>query len=154
MSYVVLPSLAMVLAIGSGYLKWQTATIDGAQVSGAEAVRAATEGTIALLSYRPETVKQDLDAARGRLTGQFLESYASLTNDVVIPGAQQKKITATATVPAAASVSASETHAEVLLFVNQTTTVGNDTPSNTASSVRIGLDKVDNRWLISEFDPV
>jgi Mce-associated membrane protein len=42
----------------------------------------------------------------------------------------------------------------VLAFVDQTTTIGNDAPTDTASSVRVTLDKVDSRWLISGFDPV
>jgi Mce-associated membrane protein len=73
---------------------------------------------------------------------------------VVIPGATQKQISAVATVPAAASVSATENHAVVLVFVNQTVTVGTGAPTDTASSVRVTLDKVADRWLISGFDPV
>jgi Mce-associated membrane protein len=73
---------------------------------------------------------------------------------VVAPGAKQQHITAVATVPAAASVSATESHAEVLVFVDQTTTIGNDSPTQTTSSVRVTLDKVGGRWLISQFDPV
>ena len=119
-----------------------------------ESVQAAIDSTVALLSYRPDTVEKDLDAAKGRLTGTFLNAYTSLTHDVVIPGAKQKQISAVATVPAAASSSATPTHAVVLLFVDQTVTVGKDAPTNTASSVRVTLDKVDGRWLISQFDPV
>jgi Mce-associated membrane protein len=33
-------------------------------------------------------------------------------------------------------------------------TVGQSPPTSTASSVRVTLDKVDGRWLISQFDPV
>ena len=73
---------------------------------------------------------------------------------MVIPGAKEKQISAVATVPAAASVSADLNHAVVLVFVNQTVVVGTEAPTDTASSVRIGLDKVDGRWLISKFDPV
>lgn len=73
---------------------------------------------------------------------------------MVIPGAKEKNIAAVASVPAAASVSASPTEAVALLFVNQTVTVGQDPPTDTASSVRVTLEKVDDRWLISEFDPV
>jgi len=107
-----------------------------------------------LLSYRPDTVQKDLEAAQGRLTGTFLDSYKSLIHDVVIPGAKEKQISAVATVPAAASTSATENHAVVLLFVDQTVIVGKDAPTNTASSVRVTLDKVEGRWLISQFDPV
>jgi len=59
-----------------------------------------------------------------------------------------------ATVPAAASTSATANHAVVLLFVDQTVIVGQDAPSSTASSVRVTLDKINGRWLISGFDPV
>ena len=60
----------------------------------------------------------------------------------------------TATVPAAASLSASENHAVVLVFVDQTLTMGNQAPGNTASSVRVTLENIDGRWLISQFDPI
>lgn len=149
----VLPGLVLILALVAGFLKWQ----DSASQSGTariESMAAATESTIALLSYQPETVEQELGAARDRLTGEFRDSYARLTDDVVIPGAKEQQITALASVPATASVSVSPSRAVVLVFVNQTITVGDDAPTDTASSVRVTLDKVDGRWLISGFDPV
>jgi Mce-associated membrane protein len=153
-AYGVLPALALLLGAGAGYLKWQDGSLRDAAVARAESVRAATDSTIALLSYKPDTVEKDLEAGRSRLTGTFLNAYTSLTHDVVIPGAKQKQISAVATVPAAASVRATENHAVVLLFVNQTIIIGQDAPTNTASSVRATLDKVGGRWLISQFDPV
>jgi Mce-associated membrane protein len=153
-AYGLIPGLALLLASAAGYLKWQDGTTREAQAAGAESVRSAIDSTVALLSYRPDTVEKDLDAAKGRLTGTFLNAYTSLTRDVVIPGAKQKQVSAVATVPAAASSSATPTHAVVLLFVDQTVTVGQGAPTNTASSVRVTLDKVDGRWLISQFDPV
>jgi Mce-associated membrane protein len=153
-AYVVLPVLALLLASAAGLLKWQDGSARDAGGARAESVRAATDSTIALLSYKPDTVEKDLDGARGRLTGTFLNAYTSLTHDVVIPGAKQKQISAVATVPAAAPTSATENHAVVLLFVNQTVIVGQDAPTSTASSVRVTLDKVGGRWLISQFDPV
>ena len=100
------------------------------------------------------SVEKDLGAARDRLTGTFLDAYTQLVNTVVIPGAKEKKISALATVPAAASVSAKPDHAVVLLFVDQTVTVGADAPTQTTSSVRVTLDKVGDRWLISAFEPI
>ncbi|MEE9243690.1 MAG: hypothetical protein V3U55_06605, partial [Mycobacterium sp.] len=64
------------------------------------------------------------------------------------------RIAAVASVPAAASVSATPTEAVALVFVNQTVSVGQDPPTDTASSVRVTLQKVGDRWLISKFDPV
>ncbi|EUA23488.1 hypothetical protein I553_5098 [Mycobacterium xenopi 4042] len=40
------------------------------------------------------------------------------------------------------------------MFVDQTVTVGNDAPTDTASTVRVTLDKVGGHWLISGFDPI
>ncbi len=153
-AYALLPGLALLLASAAGYLKWQDASVRDAAAAGAESVRAATDSTIALLSYKPETVERDIEAARGRMTGQFLDSYTSLTHDVVIPGAKQKQISAVATVPAVASVRATENHSVVLLFVNQSVVVKHDAPTSTASTVRVTLDKIGGRWLISQFDPV
>jgi Mce-associated membrane protein len=153
-AFGLLPILALLLAATAGYLKWEDSSrrdADGARI---ESVQAAKDSTVALLSYKPDTVEKDLGAARDRLTGGFLDAYTQLVNGVVIPGAKEKKISALAQVPAAASVSAKHDHAVVLLFVNQTVVVGTDAPTNTASSVRVTLDKVGDRWLISGFDPI
>ena len=115
---------------------------------------AAGDATAAILSYNAATVEKDLNAARDRLTGSFLDSYTELINDVVIPGAKEQKINVQARVSAAASVSAKPKHAVALVFVDQTTTVGTGAPTNSASSVRVTLDKVEGRWLVSGFDPV
>jgi len=152
--YGLLPALAMVIAGGAGYLKWLQATASETQTARIESVQAATDGTAKILSYSPDSVDRDLDAARDRLTGTFRDSYTQLTHDVVIPGSKQKKIQAMATVPAATSVSASPSRAVVMVFVNQSITVGNDPPSSTASTVRVTLDKRDNHWLISDFTPI
>jgi Mce-associated membrane protein len=154
LAYGVLPGLALLLAVSAGYVKWLDQTAQVAQRAGTESVRAATDGTIAMLSYRANAVEADLGAARDRLTGGLKESYTSLTHDVVIPGAKQQQISAVATVPAAASLSASPNHAVVLVFVNQTLITGTNPPTNTASRVRVTLDKVDGRWLIGGFDPI
>ena len=154
LAFGVLPALAFVLVIGAGVLKFMDSGVRESDIARDQSVQAAKDSTVALLSYKPETVEQQLTAARDRLTGEFRDEYTDLTNNVVIPGAKQKQISAVASVPAAASVSANPGHAVVLLFVNQTVTVGNGAPSDTASSVRVTVDKVDGRWLISKFDPV
>ena len=149
-----LPALALIIALGVGYLKWLDGTARESQMAAEASVRAASETTVAILSYKPETVDRDLKAAAERLTAGFRQQYTQLVNDVVAPGAKQQHITAVATVPAAASVSATGKHAVVLVFVDQTTTIGNDAPTQTTSSVRVSLEKIDGRWLISQFDPV
>jgi Mce-associated membrane protein len=153
-AFGVLPAVALLLAMGAGYLKWMDNSVRDSERARDTSVQAAKDSTVALLSYKPDTVEQQLTAARDRLTGEFRDSYTSLTHDVVIPGAKQKQISAVATVPAAASVSAKPNHAVVLVFVNQTVIVGRDAPTDTASAVRVTMDRIGDRWLISQFDPV
>ena len=153
-AFVVLPALAVVLGGAAGFLGWQSYSAHAAASAASESVAAASDTTVAILSYRAETVEADLAAARDRLTGSFLEAYTELINSVVIPGAREKKISAAAQVPAAASVSATATSAVALLFVNQSVSVGDDPPTSTSSSVRVTLDKIGQRWLVSGFDPV
>jgi Mce-associated membrane protein len=153
-AYGVAPA-AVVLAVGAaGYLKWSTGEADSAATARTEALQAATEGTIAMLAYQPQTVEQTLHAARDRLSGGFRDSYSELVDGTVIPGAVQKNVSAVVDIPAAATISTTPDEAVVLVFVNQTTTVGNGAPTSTASSVKVSLVKVDSQWLISDFTPV
>lgn len=123
--------------------------------SGDQAVQAARESVAAILSYRPETAEQDLEAAAGaRLTGRFLGDYTQLIRTVVVPNATQRSVTAAAQVPAAAVVSADREHAVVLAYVDQTMTEGNRAPTQTNSTVRVTMELVDGRWLISGFEPI
>lgn len=154
LAYGILPALALLLALGAGLLKFQSSSARDDDRARIESVRAATDSTIALLSYQPDTVAKDLGAARDRLTGNFRDAYTALTHDVVIPGSQQKHISAAAKVAAAASVSASPTRAVVLVFIDQTISIGTDSPTDTASTVKVTLDKIGSRWLISDFTPV
>lgn len=149
-----LPVVALLLGALAGFLKWHDASGRGAQIAAVDSVAAAGDTAVAILSYGADTAEKDLNDARGRLTGAFLEEYTKLINTVVIPGAKQKKISAVAKVSAAGSVSATADHAVVMVFVDQTTTIGNDAPTASASSVRVTLDHIGGRWLVSGFEPV
>lgn len=150
---VVLPLVAMLLAGVAGYLKWQDASMRGTALARIESVQAAKDTTVAILAYRPDTVEQNLDAAAQLLTGSFRDDYEQLRDNVVIPGAKQQLISTSATVPAAAVISASANHAVVLVYVNQTTAVGSTAPTDLQSSVRVSMEKINGRWLMSEFTP-
>jgi Mce-associated membrane protein len=154
LAYAVLPGLALVLALAAGYFKWLDGSAQDSAAARAETVRIASDDAVALLSYKAESVDKDLGAARERLTGDFKDAYTALTRQVVIPGAKEKHITSVAKAGAAGSVSATDSHAVVLVFVNQTVTIGEGVPTDTAPVVRVVLDKVDGRWLVSHFDPV
>ncbi|MDA0251203.1 MAG: hypothetical protein O2892_02525 [Actinomycetota bacterium] len=153
-AFAVLPGLALLLAVGAVWLGWKNASQRGVDVARTESVSAARDATIAMLSYRADTAERDLTAALDRITGPFRDSYTDLVQNTVIPAAKEKKISAQARVPAAASALADRQRAVVLVFVNQTVTVGGGAPTETLSSVKVTLEKVGERWLVSGFDPV
>lgn len=154
LAYAVLPGLALLLTLAAGYFKWVVASADDAARARVESVRVAGEDAVALLSYKADSVDKDLAAARERLTGDFKDAYTELTRQVVIPGAREKHITAVAKVSAAAPVSVTPNHAVVLLYVNQTVTIGDGAPTDTQPVIRVTLEKANGRWLVSHFDPV
>jgi Mce-associated membrane protein len=118
------------------------------------AIRAASDGAVAALSYSSENMDRDFARARSHLTGEFLAYYDKFTKAIVIPTVQQKHLAQTATVMRAAVSELGPNSAVVLVFLNETTT-GKDKPQPliTPSSVRITLTKVNGSWLISTLDP-
>jgi Mce-associated membrane protein len=119
------------------------------------ALDAAKDGTIALLSYSPETLDQDFETAKSRLTGEFLNYYTDFTEKVVAPAAKQKSVKTEATVAQAAMSEMKPHSAVALLFINQaTTSQENPDGAFASSSIKVGLTKIDGAWLISSFDPV
>lgn len=120
-----------------------------------DVVTAASDGTVALLSYAPDTVDKDFATARSHLTGDFLSYYEQFTQEIVAPAAKEKAVHTSAKVMAAAMSELHPDSAVVLVFVDQqTTSKDKPDPSMSASSVRVTLNKVNGAWLISKFDPV
>jgi Mce-associated membrane protein len=120
------------------------------------AISAAKDGTVAVLSYSPETLDRDFSSARSHLTGDFLSYYDQFTKQIVAPAAKQKSVKTTAVVlRAAVSGELHPNSAVVLLFVNQSTqSADRPEPTLTSSSVSVTLTKADGKWLISSFNPV
>jgi Mce-associated membrane protein len=119
------------------------------------AVNAARDGTVALLSYKPDTLNQDFAAAKSHLTGDFLNYYDQFTRQIVTPAAKEKALTTTAQVVGAAASELHPNSAVVLLFVNQaTTSKDRPDPAMASSSVLVSLTKVQGKWLITKFQPV
>jgi Mce-associated membrane protein len=154
LAFRALPSAVVILGAAAGALQWLVVAHDHANTAADESVVAASDAVTRILSYRADTVEKDLAAARSALTGPFLDSYSELVDTEVIPGARQRRVSADATVTAAASVSATADHAVALVFVDQTITVGDQAPTASPSAVRVQLDRIGGRWLVSGFDPI
>lgn len=117
-----------------------------------EVVKAASDGTVALLSYSPDSLSRDFANARSRLTDDFQDYYKRFTEQIVAPTAQRGLTTTTRVVRAAVS----ELHpdsAVVLVFINQkTASPDKPQPATTGGSVRVTLRKVKRSWLIANLD--
>jgi Mce-associated membrane protein len=119
------------------------------------ALDAAKNGTVALLSYAPDSLDKDFAAAKSHLTGDFLSYYTQFTEQIVTPAAKQKSVKTSAAVVREALSELHPDSAEVLVFINQnTTSKENPDGSFAASAVKVGLKKINDAWLISSFDPV
>jgi Mce-associated membrane protein len=119
------------------------------------AIRAASDGAVASLSYSPDSMDRDFANAKAHLTGEFLADYNKFTEQIVVPMVQEKHITQTAAVVRAAVSELHPDSAVVLVFLNQTaTSKDKPQPLITPSSVRVTLTKVSGSWLISKLDPL
>ena len=118
-------------------------------------INSASDGTIALLSYSPDTLDKDFAAAKSHLSGDFLSYYNQFTEQIVAPAAKQKALKTNARVLGAAVQELHPDSAVVLVLVDQSTTSkDNPDPSMASSSVLVSLTRVNGNWLITKFDPV
>jgi Mce-associated membrane protein len=118
-------------------------------------VNSASEGTVALLSYSPDSLDKDFAAAKSHLSGDFLSYYNQFTEQIVAPAAKQKSLKTNARVLGAAVQELRPNSAVVLVLVDQSTTSkDNPEPAMAASSVLVSLTRVNSNWLITKFDPV
>lgn len=153
-------ALALALVAAAGLTAWMYFSVYKADQETDAAVRqsaikAASDGTVALLSYSPESLDKDFAAAKSKLTGSFLSYYTQFTEQIVAPAAKQKAVKTQAAVVRAALSEIHPDSAVVLVFINQTTQ-SKDRPdaSFINSAVRVTMQRSDGGWLISSFDPV
>jgi Mce-associated membrane protein len=154
----ILVTVALVASAGvAGWLYFYQYRVDQQTNEAATnvALEAAKNGTVALLSYSPESLDKDFAAAKSNLTGDFLSYYTQFTEQIVTPAAKEKQVKTAASVTRAAVSEMHPDSATVLVFVNQvTTSKENPDGAFAASSVKVGMKKIDGRWLINTFDPV
>ncbi|MGB9251486.1 MAG: twin-arginine translocation pathway signal [Mycobacterium sp.] len=143
-----------VLAAGLLYFQYRPDRATDAAAAKA-AITAASEGTVAILSYSPDTFDRDFSSAKSRLTGDFLSYYSQFTQEIVGPAAKQKSVKTSAVVVRAAASELHPDSAVVLVFINQSTaSADRPEPTLTSSSVLVTLTKAHDNWLISSFNPV
>lgn len=147
-----LGALAAVLLLGTGVLAWVVREQRAAEQARDEALEAARLAAVEVLSYDHRRIEEDIEEARRLGTGEFLEQYESATEGLV-EQAEAGQVVVRTTVQGASVQEATPERVEVLLFVDQTTTrSGLEEPRVEQNRVRLTLDDVDGRWLVSGLD--
>lgn len=154
---LIIMTVAVVAAVGlaGGLFFFQYRPIQQTDDTAAQAaIKAASEGAAAVLSYSPESVDNDLALAKSHLTGNFLKYFTDFGRYFVAPAVRQQGVKASATVMRAAVVDSHPDSAVVLIFIHQTSSSKEKPePTLTTHSVRVSLTRVHGSWLISRFEP-
>ncbi|WP_050803523.1 MULTISPECIES: hypothetical protein [Protofrankia] len=151
----VLAAVVLASTISSILLARANAHTDKVEAARSAALEAAKQNAAALLSYDYQTIDRDTPTRGDRLTGQFKDDYARLVTDLVTPAAKQRKLVTKTSVAMASVISADTDKVQVLTFLNQTSQA-QDTPQPvlTGSRVRITMEHINGRWLVSELTPL
>lgn len=138
---------------GAGISSADDPDVSVASAAVKDAVRErAAEGAAAAYSYSWETLAEDKAAARRLMTAAMRDRYDRTMAGVATPS-QRDRTVVSADVVDTALVTASATHARVLVFVNQRTS-GDDLaePTLDLDRVLVTLRRDGDEWLISELD--
>lgn len=120
-----------------------------------QAIRAASDGAVALLSYSPATLDRDFANAKSRITDDYLTYYQRFADQIVGPSAQRAQVTTTASVVKAAVSELRPNSAVVLVFIRQkTASKEKPEPVVTSSGLRVAMTKINESWLIDKLDAI
>jgi Mce-associated membrane protein len=136
-----------------GVLAYQHAGADQART---DAKAAAENMAVQLLSYDYRAAPEDLAKRNDLVTGAFKDDYSTLMEQTVMPAAVAQKVSTRTSVTKSSIVSNDgSSQVKLLLFLNQTTQAGDKPdPQLDGSRVRMTVDKVDGKWLVSDLTPV
>jgi Mce-associated membrane protein len=147
-----LAGLLVVLLGTAAVLGWQVREQRAVERARGEALQVARSTAVVVLSYDHRRLAEDVAEAEELSTGEFLEQYRAATSGLV-DQAEAGQVVVTASVQAASVQDAEADRVEVLLFVDQTTRrQGLEEPRTDQNRVRLTLERVDGRWLLSALD--
>lgn len=145
----------VVLAIGVGVVFVQAQQYRADEQGRGEALKAAKKNLSEVLSYSFRTIDDDVSRAKEHLTGKFADDFSQFADKLIVPNAKSNQITTDVEVVANSSVDVQDDRVVALLFVNQTTNQkGAKEPRIDGSRIRLTMERIDDRWLISELTPV
>lgn len=120
------------------------------------AVRAASEGVAALMTFTPDDSAAQRAEVQKHLTGALAADYAARGPDVVFPDAVSAKVSMRTTVSSAAPGERHDEQMSVLVFATQEVTVGKqqDYPTRTGIARWATVTRVGDVWRLSRVENV
>lgn len=153
---LLMAATVLLAAVGAGFLTQSLRAGSGANEAlvdtGAtnQVIGAVSDGVTRIFSYSYNDVGATQQAAAAVLTGKAAGQYNTLFGQVRQQAAAQQ-LTLTSRVVAAGVTSLDGDHAELLVFLDQTTTRG-DTGQTSASAAQLSIsaELVGGRWVIDD----
>jgi len=155
----VLAGLLVAALALDGFVAWREVSQRNAEEASARALHSALiqspsvaeQAAVPLLSYRYDTIDKDLAEAQRYLTDEFRPGYTASIDRLVRREAARARATVEAEVLSSGVVEASGESAEVLLFVNQTTTSPTRSEPTTAlNRVVFSMVQRDGTWKVAD----
>lgn len=128
---------------------------DQVEAGRAAAEQSARDQVVSMLTYDFRSIDEDLARAQQSLTGELADEYRGLSRAQIAPNALRDEIVTTARVIESSVVHAAADRVVVLTFVDvQTRSRPVPGPNRDISRLRLTMDRVDDRWLMSQMLPV
>lgn len=144
-----------VVAVLTGALAYSAQNYSEVEQARTEAIVAAKDAVVPLLSYNYRTIDRQVSSTQGLLTGKFKDDYAALVRSQIIGTSKAQAVSIQTEVVSASIESGSASQVVVFMFVNQQSEVaGAAQPALTGSRLRLTMQHVGGRWLVSDLQPV
>jgi Mce-associated membrane protein len=116
-----------------------------------DASNVAKKSVVRLMSYNWHTVDRQVELSQDMITGQFKTDYTDLVRNVIQPQAKDKQAAVQAAILKSSVVSSSPSRVTLLVDLAQDAQKLSDPGgTQTETTLRVVLDKVDGQWLVSD----
>lgn len=140
---------ALITGVWTVYQRAQHA--QGVAAARSAAVEAARSHAEELLSYDYRTFQEDVAEVEADTAGEFRTEYLRTVKELVVPQAKKYEVVVRARVVAASVMNVEPERVVTLLFVNQATRSNRiEGTQIDRNRVRMRLENVDGRWLVSD----
>lgn len=148
-------AVAVAAVVATSVVWWQVLDRRADNERAEQARTAAEMIVVDLLSYRYESVEEELDVALGNVTGPFADEYRRLAAEVIVPVSRERQVGTEAVVVKSGVVETTPDAVTVLLFVDQATTAV-DAPGTRRdiSRIEVTVRDVDGTFKIDRLDAV